>query len=173
MSSLRRILASRPMGPLKGPVSVQGSCVLLKMRQPRAAVPHNLCAMESPEGFEAVLKQHLDRLQPADAWSSAWSRSWSLPTGVSAVPWAIEPGCSKMNRRPDVRGPSRCIANAFADLAPSPPRPHAPYQTRLHLNYQRASITCFSCVSRRAKRNSMASAGHPADENEAVSNEIG
>jgi len=44
---------------------------------------------DSPEGFEAVLSDHLDRLQPAGGMEFGMVRRWSLPTGVSAAS-----GCS-------------------------------------------------------------------------------
>jgi len=97
MSSLRRILASRANGATPRARSLsRASCVLLKMRPATGCCPAtSLWRDESPEGFEAVLKEHLDVSSPPMAWDSAWSRSWSLPTGVSAVPGHRNPDARK------------------------------------------------------------------------------
>ena len=95
---------------------------------------------ESPEGFEAVLSDHLDRLQPADGVvfgmveemvASHWRlrRAWALETRMLENEAAAQPSADPLDR----------ITNAFVDLAakPSLGLMHR-YQTRLHLNYQRA-----------------------------------
>src|SRR5664279_6413781 len=65
MSSIRRILSSRANGARSiGPVTAEG-----KRRSAQNATSHGLLAHqivmqdESPEGFEAVMNNHLDRLE--------------------------------------------------------------------------------------------------------------
>ncbi len=142
MSSLRRILASRANGAhSKGPVTVQG-----KLRSSQNAASHGLLSRhivmrdESPEGFEAVLKEHLDRLQPADGvefglFEELVASHWRLRRA-----WAIETRMLENETAAQTSGdPLDRIANAFADLAAKPALGlmHR-YQTRLHLNSQRA-----------------------------------
>ena len=147
MSSLRRILSSRTNGARSaGPVTAQG-----KRSSSRNATSHGLLARhivmrdESPEGFEAVLKEHLDRLQPADGVaygmveemvSSHWRlrRAWAIETRLLENEAAAQPAGDPLDR----------MANAFADLAAKPTLSllHR-YQTRLHLNYQRALCNIF------------------------------
>ena len=142
MSSLRRILASQANGALsKGPVTAQG-----KRRSSQNATTHGLLAGqivmhdESPEGFQAVLKDHLGRLQPADGVefglieemvASHWRlrRSWAIETRLLENETDAQPSGDPLDR----------MANAFKDLAAEPALGlmHR-YQTRLHLNYQRA-----------------------------------
>ena len=142
MSSLRRILSSRANGALStGPVTAEGKHI-----SSQNAVSHGLLARhivmrdESPKGFEAVLSEHLERLQPADGVefgmveemvASHWRlrRAWALETRLLENEAAAQPAADPLDR----------IANAFANLAakPSLGLMHR-YQTRLHLNYQRA-----------------------------------
>ena len=142
MSSMRRILASRANGARsRGPVTAQG-----KRKSSQNAITHGLLARhivmrdESTEGFQAVFNDHLYRLQPADGVevglveemvASHWRlrRAWALETRLLENEAAAQPSGDALDR----------IANAFADLAgkPSLGLMHR-YQTRLHLNYQRA-----------------------------------
>jgi hypothetical protein len=145
MSSLRRILSSRVNGRLsKGPATAVG-----KLRSSQNAVRHGLLARclvledESPEAFQALLAQHIDRLQPADPLeldlveemvAAAWRlrRSWAIETHMmDTVP--AEPD-SDSDTDPIDR-----ITAAFKTLAASPVLPlmHR-YETRLHMIYQRA-----------------------------------
>ena len=93
MSSLSRILASQANGARsKGPLTAEG-----KRRSSQNAISHGLLAKhivmrdESPEGFEAVMTDHLTRLQPADGVelgmveemvASYWRlrRAWAIET---------------------------------------------------------------------------------------------
>ena len=142
MSSIRRILSSQTNGARSiGPVTAEG-----KRRSSRNATSHGLLARhivmrdESPEGFEAVLNEHLDRLQPADGMEfgmveemvvSHWRlrRAWAIETRLLENDAAAQTSADPLDR----------VTNAFADLAakPSLGLMHR-YQTRLHLNYQRA-----------------------------------
>ena len=68
MATIKRVLASRANGALaKGPVSAEG-----KRSSSRNATTHGLFARqivlndESLEGYQAVMDEHLERLQPAD-----------------------------------------------------------------------------------------------------------
>ena len=142
MSSLRRIRASQANGALSaGPITAQG-----KRSSSQNAITHGLLARqivmrdESPEGFQAVLNDHLNRLRPADGVefgmveemvASHWRlrRAWALETRMLENGAAAQPSADSLDR----------ITTAFADLAaqPSLGLMHR-YQTRLHLNYQRA-----------------------------------
>lgn len=142
MSSLRRILASRANAARStGPVTAQS-----KRKSSQNATTHGLLARhigmrdESPEVFQAVLNDHLRRLQPADGVeagmveemvASYWRlrRAWALETRLLENEAAAQPSADALDR----------ITYAFADLAakPSLALMHR-YQTRLHLNYQRA-----------------------------------
>ena len=142
MSSLRRILSSRANGRRgRGPVTDDG-----KRRSSQNALRHGLLARcillenESPEGFEAVLAQHLERLQPADGVefglveemvASFWRlrRAWALETHMIEKQVAAQSTGDPLDR----------MTAAFSDLAASPSLGlmHR-YQTRLHLFYQRA-----------------------------------
>lgn len=142
MSSLRRILSSRANGALsKGPHTAEG-----KRRSSLNATSHGLLARdivmrdESPEAFEAVMNQHLDRLQPVDGMeaslieemvASHWRlrRAWAMETRLLENEVSAQPSTDPLDR----------LANAFADAASKPyvALMHR-YQTRLHLNYQRA-----------------------------------
>ena len=145
MSSLRRILASRANAARsRGPVTAQG-----KGKSSQNAITNRLFARdtvlrdESPEGFQAVLDDHLCRFQPADGVevslveemvASHWRlrRAWALEARLLENESAAQPSGDALDR----------IANAFADLAAKPALGllHR-YQTRLHLNYQRALHT--------------------------------
>lgn len=142
MSSLRRKLSSRANGARSlGPVTTAG-----KLRSSQNAIRHGLLASqlvmrdESPEGFQEVLNDHLERLQPADGVefgmvedmvASHWRlrRAWAQETRLLENEAAAQTSGDSLDR----------IANAFANLAdkPSLGLMHR-YQTRLHLNYQRA-----------------------------------
>jgi hypothetical protein len=142
MSSLRRIRASQANGARSsGPVTAQG-----KRISSQNAISHGLLARqvvmgdESPEGFQAVLDDHLGRLQPADGVefgmveemvASHWRlrRAWALETRMLENEAATQSSGDALDR----------MTNAFVDLAakPSLGLMHR-YQTRLHLNYQRA-----------------------------------
>ena len=142
MSSIRRIIASRSNGARsKGPVTPEG-----KRRSSQNAIAHGLLAAqivlpgESPEGFQSVLNDHLERLAPADGVeyglieemvASYWRlrRAWSIETRMIEKETASQASGSTLDR----------MAAAFSELAGKPELPliHR-YQTRLHLNYQRA-----------------------------------
>jgi hypothetical protein len=147
MSSINRILSSRANGALsKGPVSAEG-----KRRASKNATTHGLLARhivmrdESPEGFEAVMTDHLDRLQPADGMefgmvedmvASHWRlrRALAIETRMLDNEAAAQPAADPLDR----------ITNAFNDLSAKPALGlmHR-YQTRLTLNYQRALQNMF------------------------------
>src|ERR1700751_3357401 len=119
MSSIRRILSSKSNGALsKGPVNPEG-----KQRSSRNAVRHGLLARhvvmrdESPECFEELLHDHLDRLKPADGVESGmveemvasyWRlrRAWAIETRLLENETAAQPSGDRLDR----------IANAFTDL---------------------------------------------------------
>lgn len=142
MSSLRRILASQSNGTRsRGPLTPEG-----KRRASQNAVTHGLLARqivmrdEKPEGLDAVMNQHLDRLQPADGLefslieemvAAHWRlrRAWALETRLLENEADAQPDADPLDR----------MANAFAALAAQPSLGllHR-YQTRLHLHYQRA-----------------------------------
>jgi hypothetical protein len=141
-SSLRRILAQRANAALsKGPSTPEG-----KRRSSQNAIRHGLLARcvviekESLESFEALLTQHLDRLQPADGVefgmveemvSSYWRmrRAWAIETRM------FEDAANAQSES----DPVGSIAAAFTTLAASPALAlmHR-YETRLHLVYQRS-----------------------------------
>jgi hypothetical protein len=142
MSSLRRVLASRANGARsRGPVSPLG-----KQRSSQNALRHGLLARcvvlenESRESFEALLSQHLDRLQPADGVefgmveemvAAFWRmrRTWAMETRILENQIASQSPEGQIDR----------MAGAFTDLAASPALGlmHR-YETRLHCMYQRA-----------------------------------
>jgi hypothetical protein len=142
MSSLRRVLSSRANGALaRGPVTPEG-----KERSARNAIRHGLLARcivlddESPEGFDALLADCIDRLRPVggmelgiveDLAATCWRirRSWALETRLLDKEIAAQPEGDPLDR----------MADAFASLsrAPSLALLHR-YETRLHLAYQRA-----------------------------------
>jgi hypothetical protein len=145
MSSLRRVLSSRANGARsKGPLTAEG-----KRRSSQNAVTHGLLATqivmsdESPEGFAAVVAEHIARIQPADGVelgmveemvASHWRlrRAWAIETRLLENQAAAQTSPDSLDR----------IANAFQDLAAKPALPllHR-YQTRLHLDYQRTLYT--------------------------------
>jgi hypothetical protein len=142
MSSLRRIYASRANAARsQGPVTAAG-----KRRSSQNATTHGLLSRdilmrdESPEAFDIVMNQHLDRLQPVDGVeaglveemvASYWRlrRAWALETRLLENEAAAQTAADPLDR----------LANAFQDSAAKPyfSLMHR-YQTRLHLNYQRA-----------------------------------
>src|ERR1022692_4730040 len=142
MSSLRRIRASQVNGALsKGPVTVLG-----KRRSSQKPLAHGLLSRqvvmrdESPEAFQIVVNQHLLRLQPADGVefglveemiAAHWRlrRAWAIETRILDNEAGAQPSPDPLDR----------MADAFTSLAdkPSLGLMHR-YQTRLHLNYQRA-----------------------------------
>ena len=142
MSSLRRIRASQVNGALsKGPVTVLG-----KQRSSQNALDHGLLSRqgvmrdESPEAFQIVVNQHLLRLQPADGVefglveemiAAHWRlrRAWAIEIRILDNEAGAQPSPDPLDR----------MADAFTSLAdkPSLGLMHR-YQTRLHLNYQRA-----------------------------------
>jgi hypothetical protein len=144
MSSLRRILSSRVNGRIsKGPATAVG-----KLRSSQNALRHGLLARclvledESPEAFQALLAQYVDRLQPADDLeldvveemvAACWRlrRSWAIETHMMDTAPA-ETGS-------DSDTPIGRITAAFKTLAASPVLPlmHR-YETRFHMIYQRA-----------------------------------
>jgi hypothetical protein len=141
MTSLRRIRSSQANGARsKGPVTVEG-----KRRSSQNATNHGLLARqivmrdESTEGFEAVMTDHLNRVQPADGVefglveemvSSFWRlrRAFAMETRLLENGMDAQTSGDRLDR----------MTNAFDDLAakPSLGLMHR-YQTRLHLNYQR------------------------------------
>jgi hypothetical protein len=141
MSSLRRILSSRTNGARSiGPLTAEG-----KRRSSQNATSHGLLAQqivmqdESPEGFEAAMNNHLDRLQPADGMeflmveemvASHWRlrRALAIETRLLENEAAAQQSPDSLDR----------LAKAFDNLAAKPSLGliHR-YQTRLHLNYQR------------------------------------
>jgi hypothetical protein len=144
MSSDSRILSSRANGRRsKGPVTAAG-----KLRSSRNAIRHGLLSGslvledESPEGFQALLAQHLARFQPADDLelglveemvAACWRmrRSWAIETHMLDTVAAADPAAAgtALDR----------ITAAFKSLAESAALPlmHR-YETRLHMVYQRA-----------------------------------
>ena len=142
MSSLRRILASRANGALSpGPKSPEG-----RRRSSQNALRHGLSARslvlesESPEGFAAVLADHIGRLNPADGVEYAmieemvaahWRlrRAWAIETRMLEKQIAAQPPGGDLDR----------TADAFSALADAPAMAlmHR-YEARLHLTYQRS-----------------------------------
>ena len=151
MSSLRRILSSRTNGARSvGPVTAEG-----KRRSSQNATKHGVLAHqivmqdESPEGFEAVMNNHLDRLQPADGMEFGMvedmvASHWRLRRALAIETRLLENEAAAQ-KSPD---PLDRLTNAFDNLAakPSLGLMHR-YQTRLHLNYQR---TLYSVLLLRA-----------------------
>jgi hypothetical protein len=149
-SSLRRILASRANGARsKGPATLEG-----KRRSSQNAIRHGLLARcivldkESSDSFEALLSQHLDRLQSADGVefgmveemvSSYWRmrRAWAIETRMLEDASSAAPESVSAPETPS--DPVGSITAAFISLANSPALAlmHR-YETRLHLVYQRS-----------------------------------
>ena len=141
-SSLRRILASRANGARsQGPSTPQG-----KQRSSQNAIRHGLLARcivldkESRASFEALLTQHLDRLQPADGVEFGMVEEMVASYWRMRRAWAIE--TRLLEDAANAQGesdPVGSIAAAFTSLAASPALAlmHR-YETRLHLVYQRS-----------------------------------
>jgi hypothetical protein len=142
VSSLKRILASQANGARsKGPLTAEG-----KRRSSQNAISHGLLARhivmreESPEGFEAVMNDHLTRLQPADGVELGMVEEMVASYWRLRRAWAIETRLLENETEAQTSGDSLDrMAKAFSDLAATPSLGlmHR-YQTRLHLNYQRA-----------------------------------
>jgi hypothetical protein len=142
MSSLKRILTSRANGARsRGPVTLEGN-----RRSSRNALAHGLLARctlmqgESPKALQALLNEHLDRLEPADGVefgmvqemvAAYWRlcRAWAIETRTFDNQVAAQPAGGELDR----------MTSAFADLAAKPTAAllHR-YETRLHLIYHRA-----------------------------------
>src|SRR5437016_10063718 len=123
MASIRRLISSKTNGARSlGPATPEG-----KHRSSRNAVRHGLLARhvvmsdESPEGFQEVLNDHLDRLQPAGGMESGmveemvasyWRlrRAWAIETRLLENETAAQPAGDRLDR----------IANAFTGLAEKP-----------------------------------------------------
>jgi hypothetical protein len=142
VSSLKRILASQANGARsKGSLTAEG-----KRRSSQNAISHGLLARhivmreESPEGFEAVMNDHLTRLQPADGVELGMVEEMVASYWRLRRAWAIETRLLENETEAQTSGDSLDrMAKAFSDLAATPSLGlmHR-YQTRLHLNYQRA-----------------------------------
>ena len=142
MSSLKRILASQANGARsKGSLTAEG-----KRRSSQNAISHGLLARhivmreESPEGFEAVMNDHLTRLQPADGVELGMIEEMVASYWRLRRAWAIETRLLENQTESQSSGDSLDrMTKAFSDLAATPSLGlmHR-YQTRLHLNYQRA-----------------------------------
>jgi len=142
MSSLRLTLAARANGARsRGPATPEG-----KRRSSQNAIRHGLLARcivmenESRTAFDALLAQHLHRLQPADGLefgfieemaAAYWRmrRAWALETRIFENHAKAQPPGDEIDR----------MAAAFTD-----PATHSGlalmhrYETRLHCIYQRA-----------------------------------
>ena len=136
------MLSSRANGARsRGPVTVEG-----KQRSSQNALAHGLLARctlmqgESPQALEALLNQHLERLEPADGVelgmvqemvAAYWRlcRAWAIETRTFDNHLAAQTNGDRLDR----------LTGAFADLAAKPPAAllHR-YETRLHLIYHRA-----------------------------------
>lgn len=138
----RRIRASRANGARsRGPRTSPG-----KARSSQNAIRHGLLAKcvvmagESGEGFEVLLQQHLSRFAPVDGVdqgyveemvAAAWRlrRAWAMETRIFDDAVADQPPGDERGR----------MAAALGRLAARPEFAllHR-YETRLHMNYQRA-----------------------------------
>ena len=92
MSSLRRVLASRANGRHSlGPVTDPG-----KQKASQNALSHGLLARclvlqdESPEAFETLLAQHIERYQPADPVEFGFIEEMVGAAWRMRSAWAIE-----------------------------------------------------------------------------------
>src|ERR1039457_2649502 len=142
MSTLRRILASRANGALsKGPKTPSG-----KQRGTRNATGHGLLARslvlenESPEGFAAVMADHIARLNPVDGVEYAMIEEMVASHWRLRRAWAIEARMlEKQIAAQTAAGDLDRTADAFSALADTPATAllHR-YEARLHLMYQRA-----------------------------------
>ena len=141
MPTFKRILASRANGARsRGPVTPQG-----KRQSSGNAASHGLLANfivlkdESRESFEALLKQHIDRLGPSDVEfgmieemaAAHWRlrRAWAIEACLIEEQALSGSEASELGR----------MAGAFRDLSKSGALGllHR-YETRLHCMYQRA-----------------------------------
>ena len=142
MSSLRLTLAARANGAhSRGPATPEG-----KLRSSQNATRHGLLACcvvmenEASTAFDALLAEHVDRLQPADALelgfieemaAACWRmrRAWALETRIYENHAKAQPPGDEIDR----------MAAAFTDSATHPGLGlmHR-YETRLHCIYQRA-----------------------------------
>jgi hypothetical protein len=145
LSSLRRILASRANGrSARGPVTPAG-----KRRSSQNAVTHGLLSRhivlenESPEAFEALLTQHLDRLQPADGLEYGMVEEMVVAHWRMRRLWATETRMLQ-NATPSTADspspdPIDRMAQAFSDISTSPSIALMQrYEARMHMGYQRA-----------------------------------
>ena len=147
MSSLRRILASRANGALsKGPKTELG-----KQYSAQNALRHGLFSKslvletESPEGFAAVLAEHLERHRPVDAVEYGaveemvavdWRRrrGWAIETRLLDKHIAAQPEGDALDR----------TAAGYASLAETPVGAMLSRQdTRYHLMYQRCEHNLY------------------------------
>jgi hypothetical protein len=141
MSSIRRINASRANGARsRGPITEPGKQISSQNARRHALLARCVVLQnESPEAFESVLNEHLERFQPADGVEfgiveemvAAWwrmRRAWTIETSLLSEAFDVpEPG----------DGP-RLLAAAFKNIDDS----HGlallhRYETRLHCMYQR------------------------------------
>ncbi len=142
MTTLKSILASRANGARsRGPVTPQG-----KLRSSRNAVRYGLLAKclvlsgESPEGFEAFLKYHLDRLDPADGVELGLveemvAAAWRLRRVWAAETRLIDNAVKAQAAPDEFDG----LAAAFSKLAAGPElNLFQRYETRFHHMYQRS-----------------------------------
>ena len=142
MSTLRRILVSRANAALsKGPKTPSG-----KQRAARNATGHGLLARslvlenESPEGFAAVMADHIARLNPVDGVEYAMIEEMVASHWRLRRAWAIEARMlEKQIAAQTAAGDLDRTADAFSALADTPATAllHR-YEARLHLMYQRA-----------------------------------
>ena len=142
MSSLKRILSSRANGARsKGPVTAEGKRIASQNATTHGLLSrHIVLREESQEGFKEVWDDHITRLHPAEGTergmveemvASYWRlrRAWAMETRMLQNETASQAAGDPLDRMTD----------AFNALAakPSLGLMHR-YQTRLHLNYQRA-----------------------------------
>jgi hypothetical protein len=142
MSSIRRILSARANGARsRGPVTPEG-----KQRSSRNALRHGLLAEcvllrdESPEAFQALLDQHLARLDPADGGELGMVEEMAASFWRLRRAWALESRMLDNEVAAQTEGDRRDrMAAAFSSLAARPALGlmHR-YETRFHLVYQRA-----------------------------------
>ena len=142
MSSLRRVLASRANGRRSlGPATDPG-----KQKASQNALSHGLLARclvlqdESPEAFETLLAQHIERYQPADPVEFGFIEEMVGAAWRMRRAWAIETRMLDTNAPdPSEVPPVDRMSTAFQSLANTAALPlmHR-YETRLHMLYQRA-----------------------------------
>jgi len=141
-SSLRRILASRANGRSSlGPATGPG-----KQKASQNSLSHGLLARclvledESPEAFETLLSQHIERYQPTDPVEFGFIEEMVGAAWRMRRAWAIETRMLDTNSSdPSEVPPVDRMSAAFQSLANSAALPlmHR-YETRLHMLYQRA-----------------------------------